>query len=193
MDAGIPDDAVEVGRIHGAWGVKGWIKVQPFSSDPQALFSSKRWFLKPPDGVPARPSAAATTRWPEVLRVSHAREQGDGIVAAIHDLTDRDVAEALRGGRIFVPRSSFPTASTDEFYWVDLIGLPVYNREGALLGDVSGLLDTGVHSVLRVRPREAPADASAESVERLIPFVAAYVDKVDIAGRRVDVDWGLDY
>lgn len=189
MDAGIPDDAVEVGRIHGAWGVKGWIKVQPFSQDPQALFSTKRWFLKPPEGMPAKPSAA----WPAVLRVSQAREHGDGIVAAIHDLDDRDVAEALRGGRIFVSRSSFPTASDDEFYWVDLIGLPVYNREGALLGDVTGLIDTGAHSVLRVRPPDAPADKPAESVERLIPFVAAYIDKVDVAGRRIEVDWGLDY
>jgi 16S rRNA processing protein RimM len=189
LDAGIPDDAVEVGRIHGAWGVKGWIKVQPFASDPQALFSSKRWFLKPPDGVPAKPTAS----WPEVLRVSQAREHGDGIVAAIHDLSDRSAAEALRGGRLFVPRSSFPTADDGEFYWVDLIGLPVYNRDGALLGDVTGLLDTGAHSVLRVRPREAPAEATAESVERLIPFVAAYVDKVDVAAKRIDVDWGLDF
>lgn len=189
MEAGIPADAVEVGRIHGAWGVKGWIKVQPFASDPQALFASKRWFLKPPESAAAKPSAS----WPEVLRVSQAREQGDGIVAAIHDLNDRDAAEALRGGRIFVPRSSFPSAAHDEFYWVDLIGLAVFNREGALLGDVTGLIDTGAHSVLRVRPREAPAEASAESVERLIPFVGAYVDKVDLAARRIDVDWGVDY
>jgi 16S rRNA processing protein RimM len=189
LDAGIPDDAVEVGRIHGAWGVKGWIKVQPFSSDPQALFSSKRWFLKAPESAPAKPAAA----WPEVLRVSQAREHGDGIVAAIHDLNDRNAAEALRGGRIFVPRSSFPSASDDEFYWVDLIGLTVVNRQDVVLGDVTGLLDTGAHSVLRVRPREAPAEASAESVERLIPFVAAYVDKVDLAGKRIEVDWGLDF
>ena len=193
MDAGIPDDAVEVGRIQGAWGVKGWIKVQPFSQDPQALFSSKRWFLKPPEGPAARPAAAAVHPWPGLLRVVQAREQGDGIVAAIHDLNDRDAAEALKGGRIFVARSSFPTADEGEFYWVDLIGLAVVNREGVLLGDVTGLIDTGAHSVLRVRPREAPADKPAESVERLIPFVDAYVDRVDLPGRRIDVDWGLDY
>jgi 16S rRNA processing protein RimM len=189
LDAGIPDDAVEVGRIHGAWGVKGWIKVQPFSSDPQALFSTKRWFLKPPEDNPNKASAA----WPDVLRVAQAREHGDGIVAAIQDLTDRDAAEAMRGGRIFVARSSFPTAADDEFYWIDLIGLTVYNRERTVLGDVTGLIDTGAHSVLRVRPHDAPADKSAESVERLIPFVAAYIDKVDLAGKRIEVDWGLDY
>jgi 16S rRNA processing protein RimM len=193
LDAGIPDDAVEVGRIHGAWGVKGWIKVQPFSSDPQALFSSKRWFLKPPEGNPARPSAMSTQVWPDVLRVEQAREQGDGIVAAIHDLDDRDAAESLRGGRIFVSRSSFPTASDDEYYWVDLIGLPVYNRDGVLLGEVTGLIDTGAHSVLQVCQSGALAGKPAESVERLIPFVAAYIDKVDVKGKRIEVDWGLDY
>lgn len=194
MDAGFPDDAVEVGRIQGAWGVKGWIKVQPFSQDPQALFSSKRWFLKPPEGPVARPGPAAAARtWPELLRVAQAREQGDGVVAAIQDLTDRDAAEALRGGRIFVARSSFPTAGAGEFYWVDLIGLAVFNRDGVLLGDVTGLIETGAHCVLRVRPRDAAPDQSAESVERLIPFVDAYVDKVDVPGRRIDVDWGLDY
>ena len=44
-----PQDAVEVGRVSGAWGIKGWIKVQPFAADPQALFSSRRWFLLPPE------------------------------------------------------------------------------------------------------------------------------------------------
>ena len=50
-----PDDAVEVGRILGAWGVKGWLKVQPFSADPKALFSARRWFLKPPEGPGSSP------------------------------------------------------------------------------------------------------------------------------------------
>ncbi len=125
--------------------------------------------------------------------MSQAREHGDAVVASVQDVTDRDTAEALRGSRIFVSRNSFPTASVDEFYWVDLIGLEVTNRAGDRLGMVTGLLDTGAHSVLRVRPHDAPPAASAESCERLIPFVSAYVDEVDIDGRRIVVDWGLDY
>jgi 16S rRNA processing protein RimM len=182
--AGLPEDAVEVGRILGAWGIKGWIRIQPFSTDPQALFSSKRWLLAPPDASVPQPGKS----WPTELRVAQAREQGDGIVASIHDLTDRDAAEAMRGGRIFVPRGSFPTAGDGEFYWVDLIGLEVSNREAQVLGVVVGLLDTGVHSVLRVQMPDVP-----EVPERLIPFVAAYVDQVDIEGRRIVVDWGVDY
>ncbi|MBS0441224.1 MAG: ribosome maturation factor RimM [Proteobacteria bacterium] len=182
-----PDDAVEVGRIGGAWGVKGWFKVQPFATDPQALFSSKRWFLRAAeDSRPARPGAAAL---PALLKIVEAKEHGDGVVARAQEVADRDGAEALRGARIFVGRSSFPTAGDGEFYWVDLIGLAVLNREEQLLGSVVGLLDTGAHSVLRVLPEGGKAEAD----ERLIPFVAQYIDEVDMPARRIHVDWGLDY
>jgi 16S rRNA processing protein RimM len=187
-----PGDAVEVGNVIGAWGVKGWIRVQAYAADPQALFSSKRWFLKQaPDQL--RPGELSLL--PPMLRVVQAKEHGDGIVAQVHDVDDRSAAEALRGARIFVSRESFPSTAADEFYWVDLIGLDVVNRQGDALGKVAGLIDTGPHSVLRVKPGDlARADsAPGEGAERLIPFVAAYVDEVKLAERRITVDWGLDY
>ena len=193
-----PGDAVEVGRIIGAWGLKGWVKVQPFTADPQALFSSRRWFIRPPEGSAAkgvvkRPAAAggaaATAMLPSLLKIAEAKDHGELVVARAHEVDDRDGAEALRGARVFVARSSFPTAGPDEFYWVDLIGLAVVNRAGERLGTVVGLLDTGPHSVLRV----APADGAGEADERLIPFVAAYVDDVSLEQRKITVDWGLDF
>ena len=187
-EPGWPEDAIEVGRVLDAWGVKGWIKVQPFAADPQALFSSRRWFLKPPEeGVLKRPVAAA---YPPLLRVTEAKNHGDLVVAQVKDVIDRAGAEALRGARVFVGRSSFPTAGPDEFYWVDLLGLSVVNREGLALGAVAGLIDTGPHSVLRVVPA---GGAATEESERLIPFVAAYVDTVSLEQRLITVDWGLDY
>ena len=105
-------------------------------------------------------------------------------------MSDRAGAEALRGARLFVSRGSFPTAGEDEFYWVDLLGLAVFNRQGEHLGDVVGLIDTGPHSVLRVLH---PDTGAAEADERLIPFVAAFVDSVSLQQRRISVDWGLDY
>lgn len=206
-----PDDAVEVGRVLGAWGVKGGLRVKPFSADPQALFSTKRWFLQPPAPThgghagpkaavkpAAKPAAKAVTKptWPLLLHVAQAREQGEHIVVTAHDLDDRDAAEALCGARVFISRASFPTPAEDEFYWVDLIGLAVRNREGAALGTVVGLMDTGPTCVLRVQPPpvavrdEAPA---TEADECLIPFVSAYVDRVDLPGRCVHVDWQSDY
>lgn len=185
-----PSDAIEVGRILGAWGVKGWVKVQPFARDPQALFSTRRWFLKSPEATgPARPLSAAAT--PPLLEITQAREHGDWVIAQVQDVPDRSAAEALRGARVFVPRASFPTAEPNEYYWVDLIGLTVVNCQGERLGTVQGLLDTGPHSVLRVGHDAAvPVD---EANERLIPFVAAYVVDVNLAERLITVDWGLDY
>jgi 16S rRNA processing protein RimM len=175
-EADFPADAVEVGRVIGAWGIKGWFKVLPFAADPQALFSTKRWYLRPPEGPGIAP--------PPLLRVTHSREHGGVIVAGAQEVADRQAAEALKGARVFVARSSFPTPDSDEYYWVDLIGCAVVNREGEALGSVADLIDTGAHSVLRVVQGED---------ERLIPFVAAYIDDVDLAGRRIRVDWGRDF
>ncbi|WP_332814868.1 ribosome maturation factor RimM [Ramlibacter sp.] len=181
--AELPADAVEVGRIHDAWGIKGWFKVQPHSASPEALFSSRRWYLQPPERV-VKPAFAGTV----LLRVREAKEHSDSVVASAHEVGDRAAAEALKGARIFVPRSSFPTPADDEYYWVDLIGLDVVNREGVALGTVRDLLATGPQTVLVVG-----YEAGGRPAERMIPFVSAYVDQVDIAGRRVTVDWQPDY
>ncbi len=176
-----PADAVEVGRVIGAWGIQGGIKVKPFAADPQALFSSKRWFLEPPEM--ARPGVSL----PTMLHIVRAKEQGDGVVAAAQELPDRTAAEALKGARIFVSRASFPTPDEGEFYWVDLIGLAVFNRDGVALGKVEGLIETGPHCVLSIQGD----DLSQPPV--LIPFVDAYVDRVDTAAQRIEVDWQLDF
>ncbi len=188
-DADWPDDAVEVGAVVAAWGIKGWIKVKPYASDPQALFATRQWYLKPPAGLRG-PASHAT---PPRLSIVQVKEHGEGIVAQAEEVGDRSVAEALHGARIFVSRRSFPSVDPDEYYWVDLIGLAVSNRQGDALGTVAGLLDTGPHSVLRVTPEGAAEGATAPESERLIPFVSAYVDSVNLDARRIVVDWGLDY
>jgi 16S rRNA processing protein RimM len=187
-----PDDAIEVGRIVDAWGLQGGFKVQPFSAEPQALFSSRRWFLQAPELPSPKPGAVAS-RLPRLLKVTQAREQGALVVARAQEVPDRNAAEALKGARVFVSRQSFPTAKEGEYYWIDLIGLSVVNREGDLLGTVADLLDTGAHCVLRVLRPDAVSGAKGDEAERLIPFVDAFVDAVDLPGRRITVDWGLDY
>lgn len=211
LDDGVvwPEDAVEVGRVVDAWGVKGGIKVQPFSSDPQALFCTKKWFLRPAEasaGAVARPgagaragtaaaSAAVTAAGvpklsaPRFLQVKQAREQGDIVVATADGLDDRNAAEALKGARVFVSRSAFPTPDNDEFYWVDLIGLDVQTPQGEALGRVTDLLETGPHAVLRCEY----TGTDGQPAERLIPFVSAYIQSVSLADKRIVADWGLDY
>lgn len=189
-DVAWPDDAVEVARVQDAWGIKGWLRVQPHAADPQALFSSRRWFLQPPAGKP-RPKDAPPL--PRLLHVTLVKEHGDGIVASVREVADRNGAEALKGARIFVSRQSFPSTDDGEYYWVDLIGLEVVNREGESLGTVAEMIDTGPHCVMRLEQASTDAAGKARTVERMIPFVAAYIDGVDLPGRRITADWGLDY
>jgi 16S rRNA processing protein RimM len=198
-EPGWPDDAIEVGRIVDAWGLKGWLKVQPFATDPQALFSSRRWYLKPSEKVGVARPVFASGVFPSLLKITQAKDHGELVVAQAQEVPDRTSAEALRGARVFVGRASFPAAAIDEFYWIDLIGLSVVNREGERFGTVVGLLDTGPHSVLRVVPDTTAAGLRAQdsqsphAAERLIPFVAAYIDDVSLERRVITVDWGLDY
>ena len=202
LEPTFPDDAVEVGRVLGAWGIKGGIRVMPFAKDPQALYLSRHWFIRPPEG----PQVVLSTRpgaYPPVLRITSSKEQGVSVVATAQELPDRNAAEAMKGARIYIARSNFPTVGDGEFYWIDLIGLDVVNRAGEALGTVVGLIDTGAHSVLRLRRPEAVAvpgdpaaavvEAAEDNAERLIPFVGAFIDGVDLAGRLITVDWGLDY
>jgi len=190
QDTAFPADAIEVGRIGDAWGIKGWVKVQSYSAHAETLFSSRRWFLKPAeDKGPA--VAAKAQAVPPLLKILACRDHGDTIVANVEGVADRNGAEALRGARIFISRSLFASADPDEYYWVDLIGLDVVNREGEALGTVLGLMDTGPHSVLRIAP-PGLVDVKPDQ-ERLVPFVKAFVVDVSLEKRLITVDWGLDY
>ncbi len=180
--AELPADAIEVGRIADAWGIKGWFKVLPYSASPEALFSSKRWFLQPAE------RGAKTFAGTVLLKIIEAKEHSDSVVATAQEVPDRNTAELLKGARIFVSRTSFPTPEKDEYYWVDLIGLDVVNREGVALGHVRELLHTGPQTVLVLSYEE-----EGKALERMIPFVSVYIDTVDLAGRRIIADWQPDY
>jgi 16S rRNA processing protein RimM len=180
--AELPADAIEVGRIADAWGIKGWFKVLPYSASPEALFSSKRWFLQPSE------KGAKTFSGTVLLKIKEAKDHSDAVVAHAQDIADRNDAELLKGARIFVSRSSFPTPETDEYYWVDLIGLDVVNREGLALGQVRELLTTGPQTVLVLAYSQ-----DGKSKERMIPFVNAYIDSVDLPAKRITADWQSDF
>ena len=180
--ADLPADAIEVGRIADAWGIKGWFKVLPYSADPEALFSSKRWFLLPAE------KGAKTFSGVAKLVITEAKVHSNTVVACAVEVDDRTAAEALRGARIFVSRSSFPRAEKDEYYWVDLIGLDVVNREGVALGTVKELLSTGAQTVLVM-----DYEQDGKTQERMIPFVSVYIDNVDLPARRILVDWQPEF
>lgn len=174
-----PEAPIAVGRVLGAWGVRGWIKVAPDSDQPDALVRARRWWLESPPGRPAQR---------RVLDLRLARTHSQTVIALPEGLDGRDQAEALKGWTVLLRREDFPPAEEGSWYWVDLIGCRVVNREGLDLGAVTGLLDSGAQSILQVRD-----DGVDPARERLIPFVDAFVLDVDVAARRIGVDWQPDY
>lgn len=159
-----------MGRIAAPFGVKGWVKVQPYSEDPGALMDFESW------RVGHGEQHAHYT-------VESIQDHGTALVAKLGGIDDRNAAYALRGQEVAVAKRDLPPPEENEFYWSDLIGLTVINREGIELGKVANLMETGAHDVLVVKGQR----------EHLIPFVAAFVGTVDQAKGMIEIDWGEDW
>jgi len=168
-------------------GAKGLVQSSTHSAEPEALFSSKRWYLQPT--LKGKANFSGT----QLIRIRETKFHADQLVAVAHDINDRDDALSLKGSRIFIPRSSFPTPELDSYYWVDLIGLAVFNRESIHLGVVKDLLATGPQTVLVIEYDVQDHEGRKTVHERMIPFVSHYIDKVDLENKRIVVDWQLDY
>ena len=166
-----------MGRILAPHGVRGWIKVQPVSETPESLLDYAAWWIRP----------ASESEWRERRRTA-ARMHSGLVLASLAGVTTREDALLLRGAEVGVPRAALPRPGKNEIYWIDLQGLEVINREGVSLGTIAEVVAHGAHPLLRVAP---PAGQSRE--DRLIPYVTAIVDRVDLDARRIEVDWGEDY
>jgi 16S rRNA processing protein RimM len=162
-----------VGRIAAAFGVRGWVKVQLFGPEASALLDEPHWHLKRPN----------ETEFREV-KALEAAPHGKGLIAQLEGMTERDAAEAAVGTQIAIPRAALPARAEGEYYWAELTGLAVINRGREMLGQVTGLMETGAHDVLVVKDGDT---------ERLLPMVAAVIDKVDLDAGEIHVDWGRDW
>ena len=154
----------------GPFGIKGWVKVQTYTQTPASLIAYSTWWI------------GTDPAWRE-CRIEQAQVQTAGLVAKLAGCDDRDAATLLRGQEVAISRSAFPEAGANEFYWGDLVGLKVVNVQGEDFGTVSEVFETGANDVLVVQGER----------ERLIPFVDAIVQQVDLANRVIRVDWGADY
>jgi 16S rRNA processing protein RimM len=167
---------VVLGRIVAPFGVQGWVRVHPFADDPTQWAAIPQWWL-------AGDTQVAPDAW-QAYRIKSARMHGDGLIAKLEGIEDRNGSETLTGLYVGVPREAMPVPAADEYYWSDLIGLEVFNLDGVSLGRVSGLIETGSNDVLKVQDGDK---------ERLLPFVAAVVREVSLDAGRISVDWGADW
>ena len=166
-----PGRRILLGRVAGAFGVRGELKLVSWTEPRSALFRYQPWILRAGDAE-------------RELDGARGRETGKGIVATFPGVDDRNAAEALIGAEIWVPRERLPAPAPGEYYWVDLEGLAVQTVDGVPLGTVSHLFDTGANPVMVV----------AGDRQRLIPFLTDhYVTSVDFDAGRVVVDWDPDF
>jgi len=161
-----------MGRIVGAFGVKGWVKLKPFSDKPDALAVHDRWALRTGE------------EWRE-MDLEDFEVHSKGPVAKLAGCDAREAADALKGADVAVFREALAEAGEGTLYQVDLIGLEVVEEEGSVLGRVEGFFEAGDTSVMVV--------AGEGGRERLIPFVDDFVKSVDRDAGRVTVDWKADY
>lgn len=166
-----------LGRIVGAYGVKGWVRIRAFGDDPASWQDQPVWQVATTENGPWQSRKAA-----------ECKAHGDGLVVRFADVADRNAAESLQGLWIGLPRADLPPPAENEFYWDDLIGMTVINDAGETLGVVDSLLETGAHDVLRVLQSTPEAET-----ERLLPFVEAIVRNVDMKQRQILVAWELDW
>lgn len=162
-----------VGKLNGASGIKGWVKVYSYTDPKENILNYSPWYLKL-DG-----------QWQQVS-ILNGREQGKTVVAQLEGCNDRNTAESYRGVEIAIEESQLPQLEEGEYYWRDLIGLTVVNMAGEELGTVKKMMETGANDVLVVK--------TASKEELLIPYVPEYsVMKVDLESKQITVDWELDY
>jgi 16S rRNA processing protein RimM len=164
--SGDPASLIELGAIGAPFGVRGWVKLRSFTDPPERLLQHRSLQI-------GLRGAWAT------YRIESSGRSGGQLTAKLVGVDDRDQAQALRGGKVCVPRSELPRRDDKDFYRSDLIGCEVVNLAGVRLGLVQHFVETPAHALMVVRGER----------EYWVPAVPQHLRKVDLQARRVVVDW----
>lgn len=181
---GGPDDPyVVLGRVAGAYGIRGWLRIQVFGDDPLSWRAMGNWWLSS-SRLASAIDPIRDHAW-TAYRLLQCRLQGGDLVAQLAGIADRDSAEALKGALFGAPRAELPDPGQNVYYWGDLVGMTVFGNSQVPLGVVSRLLETGANDVLVV--------VDVNGAERLLPFVESVIRRVDRGLRRIDAAWEADW
>lgn len=165
------DQHINVGKISGVFGVKGWIKVFSFTDPRENILGYSPWLLKKGSEE-------------KIYKVVDGQLHGKAIIARLDSVDDRDQAELLTGWDVLIGRSQLPKADKDEYYWDELIGLNVETDQGVSLGVVENLLETGANDVLIVQGER----------DRAVPFLQGQtILSIDLDAGKIIVDWDPEF
>lgn len=170
-----------VGKVVGAFGVKGWLKVRSFTQPDEAILDYQPWHLSWSNGGDLVE---------QEFVVSQANVTDKGLLVEFEQALTREQAQALKNAVIEVRKNQLPELESGEFYWHQLVGCRVNEADGSDFGVVTGLLETGANDVLVVRGD----DKAIDTRERLIPYLPEQVVKsVNLDRRLIVVDWDSQF
>jgi 16S rRNA processing protein RimM len=164
------DEFIAIGKVGASYGVKGWVKIHSFTEWASNMLEYTPWYFQDKNG------------W-QLAKIVDGREHGKIVIVKVAGYDAPEQSRLLTGTIIGIKRSQLPTLKKDEYYWRDLEGLTVIDREGRILGTVTHLLETGSNDVLVIKN---------DNKEYAIPYLPKKVIlSVDLTKREIHVDWEL--
>jgi 16S rRNA processing protein RimM len=163
----VSKDVVIVGKFGSVHGVHGWLKIVSYTDPKTNILDLTPWLIN------------QNGNWQELV-VKTRQVNDKGIIVELPNLTDREIAKSYTNQYIAVKREQLPKLASDDFYWCDLEGLSVFDKEQNFLGKVDCLFATGANDVLVVKN---------EDKESLIPYLSNVILEVNLGEQFIKVDW----
>jgi len=166
------DKKIYLGKITGVHGIKGWLKIQSFSSPPENILNYPSWIIN-------------NQGEEELYSIEQGRKQNNKIVVKLEKIDDRNTAESLINSKIQIQRSDLPKLSNENYYWSDLVGLSVLSSEEKVIGKIESLIETGANDVMVI--------ITLKDERILIPFVMHEIIKeVNVELNYIKIDWSIE-
>ena len=163
---------IYLGKITGVHGIKGWLKIQSFSSPPENILNYPQWIIN-------------NQGEEDFYSIEQGRKQNNKIVVKLEKIDDRNTAESLINSKIQILRSDLPKLSNENYYWSDLVGLSVLNSEETVIGKIESLIETGANDVMVI--------ITLKDERILIPFVMHEIIKeVNVELSYIKIDWSIE-
>ena len=166
------DKKIYLGRITGVHGIKGWLKIQSFSSPPENILNYPTWIIN-------------NQGEEDFYSIEQGRKQNNKIVVKLEKIDDRNTAESLINSKIQILRSDLPKLPNENYYWSDLEGLSVLSCENKVIGKIESLIETGANDVIVI--------ITLKDERVLVPFVMHEIIKeVNVELNYIKIDWPME-
>ena len=166
------DKKIYLGRITGVHGIKGWLKIQSFSSPPENILNYPIWIINHQGEE-------------DFYSIERGRKHHNKIIVKLEKIDDRTTAESLINSKILILRSDLPKLSNENYYWSDLVGLSVLSSEEEVIGKIESLIATGANDVMVIN--------TSKDERVLVPFVMHEIIKeVNVELNYIKIDWSIE-